>query len=368
MKILFVLDNYFPYIGGAETLFKKLAEESAKKGNEVKVICPRSISTSAKYEILNEVSIIRLDIDNRYLYTFLSLPTIIKEAKWADVVHTTTYNSAPAAWIASKLSGKKVIITVHEILGKLWWKKMDYLSGSFHWIFEKTILKLHFDKFISVSIYTKKCLLENKIPEEQISVIYHGIDHKLFNPKIADGSEIRQSLQLKNNFVYLFYGRPGITKGLEYLIQAVPRIKEKVPDSKLLLLLGKKPENRYKYICNLIGKLGLDNDIIMHDSVSIQELPNYISVADCVVIPSLSEGFGFCAAESCALKKPVIVSKAGSLPEVVSGKVVWVEPADEKSLAEGIISFHQGKFAEIPERKFFWEDAINKYVEIYSKI
>jgi len=33
MKILFVLDNYYPYIGGAETLFRKLAEELSKRGN-----------------------------------------------------------------------------------------------------------------------------------------------------------------------------------------------------------------------------------------------------------------------------------------------------------------------------------------------
>jgi len=38
MKILFILENFHPYVGGAETLFKSLADELAKKGHDVTVL------------------------------------------------------------------------------------------------------------------------------------------------------------------------------------------------------------------------------------------------------------------------------------------------------------------------------------------
>jgi len=54
--------------------------------------------------------------------------------------------------------------------------------------------------------------------------------------------------------------------------------------------------------------------------VSRSELPSYIAASDCIVVPSLSEGFGFAAAESCAMGKLIVASNVASLPEVVSGK------------------------------------------------
>jgi len=351
MKILFVLDNYVPYIGGAETMFQHLAEGLARQGHQVKVVCPLVIKNSLKREQLNGVDIYRCQSGGRYLYTLLALPIVWRLARNVDIIHTTTYNAAPVAWLVAKLQKKKVIITIHEILGKLWWQKMNPLSAFFHWFFERLILHLSFDKLIAVSQYTQSCLEQRGIKNRKIAVIYHGLDNELFDSQKVDAVKIRQKLGLKDNFIYLFFGRPGISKGLEYLIRAVPLIKKKIKKTKLILIIGHEPYNRFKMIKQLILKLGISQEIILLESVPRKELPDYLAAANCVVIPSLSEGFGFSAAESCAMNRPVVVSKVGAIPEVVSGRVVWVKPRNNQSIAEGIIKVFQKKWQEIPPKK-----------------
>jgi len=91
----------------------------------------------------------------------------------------------------------------------------------------------------------------------------------------------------------------------------------------------------------------------------------YVGNADCAVVPSLSEGFGFTAAEACALGIPVVATTAGSLPEVVSGEHVLVEPADPRSLADGVVRVACGEADYRDPVDFRWEDAVDKYLATY---
>ena len=146
--------------------------------------------------------------------------------------------------------------------------------------------------------------------------------------------------------IYLFTGRPGISKGLKYLINAVPYISKKVPNSKLLAIVSKDKtyEKQYNKILRLIKKLGVEDKVILHDPVSYKELPKYVKLADCVVVPSLAEGFGFVAAEACAMGVPVVASNTTSLPEVVSGKFILVKPRDFNGIAKAVENIKNGKF------------------------
>jgi glycosyltransferase involved in cell wall biosynthesis len=62
------------------------------------------------------------------------------------------------------------------------------------------------------------------------------MDYNLFNPKKYDkeSKELKGYLNHENKFTYLFYGRPGISKGFEYLFRAVPKISRKIPNSRLI--------------------------------------------------------------------------------------------------------------------------------------
>ena len=99
-----------------------------------------------------------------------------------------------------------------------------------------------------------------------------------------------------------------------------------------------------------------------------RRLPDYVYCADTVVVPSLSEGFGFAAAEACAMRRPVIVTDNASLPEVVSGKVLTVPPNHVDALAYAMERALQDDFQIIPEKRFLVSANLEKHIALYNSI
>lgn len=369
MNLLFVLEYYPPHIGGVETVFEKLCEGLVERGHSVSVITSRLKNVTA-FEIVNGVKVYRVGVPNRYLFTFLAIPQAFKLAGKASLVHTTTYNGAFPAWLASRLHRKKCVITVHEVLGSSWkdLTGISWFSARLHQLLEKLVIRLPFDRYVSVSGSTCDMLKMAGVDKSKLEVIYNGIDAGLFNPLNAEGKRIRKGLGLEGKFLYLYYGRPGISKGVEFLVQAVPHISEKVPDSKLLLILAHDPEDRYRYIKGMVKETGIEDRVLILDPVPKRELPDYIAAADCVVVPSLSEGFGFTAAEACAMQKPVVASDVASLPEVVSGRYVLVQPRNPLAIAEGISRVYHGEIKNSDSKIFSWESCVQGYLKVYEGV
>lgn len=372
MRILFICENYLPHIGGVEIVFKNLAEGLVKKGHQVSLITHRLKGTKKKEEI-NGVKIFRVpSFFSRYLFTFFSIPLVIKLAGKHELIQTTTFNGAFPAWLGGKLRRKPAVITVHEVWAGKWDKltEMRGIKAKFHDWLERLIYFLKFDRYICVSESTKRQLSELGVKEGRLKLVYNGVDYEHWEPRRYDGKKIREELGLEKNFVYLFYGRPGISKGLEYLIKAVPLIAKEIPRAKLLAIISKDKAylKRYKYIFELIRKLKVEDKVKILNPVSYKELPGYVKAADCVVVPSLAEGFGFTAAESCAMGKPVVASRTTSLPEVVSGKYVLVEARRAEEIAKGVKLVFKKRFVKSKLKRFESEDNIGSYIKAYEEL
>ena len=369
MRILFVIEYYPPHIGGVEVVFENLCRGLAKRGHSVTIITSKLEHTKS-LEVVDKVNIHRINTPNRYLFTIFAIKKALRLVREVDIIHTTTYTGAFPAWLVSKLKNKKCVITVHEILGSSWQKMkgMNWLSAKIHETLEKVIIRLPYHKLVAVSQNTLKQLKIRGLSEKKLAMIYNGIDDELFTPTNNAGDDVRQSLRLNGHFVYLYYGRPGLTKGVEYLVQAVPLIVQKIPKAILLLILARDPANRYHNIKDMIAKLNIKENVVIVDPVPRNSLPKYISAADCVVVPSLSEGFGFTAAESCAMAKPVVASNVDSLPEVVSGKYVLVEPGNPHQIANGVVSTFRKEIENHPVKSFSWDRCVDEYLQIYSEV
>ncbi len=404
MKILFVCENYYPHLGGAEVVFKNLAEGFVKAGHKVHLVT-RRLSGTKKFEVINGVKIHRVSSFNtRYLFTFSAIPMVMKLAKNADLIQTTTFNGAPPAWLASKLCHKPVVLTIHEVWIDKWKKVTDLglVSCLIHNFLEKMIYSLKYDKYVCVSNATREDLLKTKISPEKTLTIHNGFNYDQWDPdKIKDEQvvEIRQKLGLKDKYVYFAWGRPGPSKGYEYLIRAVPEISKRIPHSVLLLMLGNKKayQKKYHFLMDLVKSINNNNDnsnnnndnntnnknngddknkdkdknknnIKVVPSASDEELKNYLKAADCIIIPSIAEGFGYNAIEATAMDKPVIISDAGSLPEVVSGKYQIFKSKNIIDLAEQVEKVSQGKVLKKEKKKFYWKDSIQNYLKIYKEL
>ena len=298
MRLLFILENYYPNIGGVETLFKSLCENLVKKGFTVTVLTNRFSDDLLKEEVINGVQIIRLPFKNRYLFTFFSVFHCLKYARRHDLIHTTSYNACFPAFFAGLFTRKRVIITFHEVWGKLWFKLPFFGKSTLllHYLYEYFILKLPFYKFIAVSNYTVDSLKAAGISEKKIVKIYNGINYDEFvtsAPKTLVKNEV---------YTFCFFARLGLSKGIDLLIGAVALLAQKNLNFRINLILPKEPADVLIWIKDLINQNKVGSYISMQHHLNFEELKQNITGADAVVISSLSEGFCFAAVENYRLR------------------------------------------------------------------
>jgi glycosyltransferase involved in cell wall biosynthesis len=185
-------------------------------------------------------------------------------------------------------------------------------------------------KIIAISEFTKSDIQKYyHVPADDITVTYLGYDKHVFYPqtdlKVLDKYHIT-----KPYILFLSALKPS--KNVEGLVQAFARLD--LSDYQLVIA-GKKAW-MYEQIFNLVTSLHLERQVVFTDYVAQTEVPVLMSMAKVFVLPSFHEGFALPAIEAMACGTPVVVSNVANLPEVAGEAVVYVDPYDVSSIAEGI--------------------------------
>jgi len=358
-RILFVVEYYYPHIGGVEFLFQSIAEYLASEGYTVGVVTAR-VNNTPRYEVLNGVTIHRLSVPkrgSRYFFTFFGIFGVLPIARKYDCIHTTTYNAAVPGSLAGFLLRKRVILTVHEVWINLWEKIPGISSKTKNMLrmFEKGILGMPYSEYVSVSEATQRDLLSYKPqlkPKSQ--VIYNGINYDaLPKPQTVTKNHKAQK-------TLLYFGRPGVSKGVENLITACNATTNK--NLRIRLVVSKDENARYEQLCSTIT-----NDLIsMEPSLPRNGLFMAIQEADYVIIPSLSEGFGYSALEASIYAQKLICSNQGSLPEVVFGDVLFYNPWQPEELTTILNTLESAPFTTIKPKFFPIAEAVKAYSTLYE--
>ncbi|MCB0630659.1 MAG: glycosyltransferase family 4 protein [Saprospiraceae bacterium] len=361
MRLLFVLENYYPNIGGVETLFKQLIGQLVAAGHECTVITSLLQPEHPRQEQKDGLTIIRIPVPNRYLFTLYALWPVLRNVRSCDLVQTTSYNAALPAFIGAVLFRRKVVITFHEAWGRLWFRLpfMSRFSQLAHYLFEQLLLRLPFDLFIAVSQSTAGHLAREGVPAKRIKTIYNGLDYSEFMDRL-DTETVNEI------FTYTYFGRLGISKGLDVLLNAAHILKERSVDFRLQLITPLEPEPLLAQIKKLTDEYGLKSRTIWHHHLSFTALKQVLLASDCVVIPSYSEGFCYAAAEAVALGVPVISSSQGALPEVVSGQHIFMKSFSAEALAESMYAATNGEWETRPLRRFELSETVKAYIQTYK--
>jgi D-inositol-3-phosphate glycosyltransferase len=348
-RILFILEFFFPHVGGLETLFQHLAEGLVQHGYRVTVVTLWLPGTD-KRETYNGVEIVRVKTPGfaqRYLFMLYALPVALREARAADLIHTTTYNAALPAWLASRIARRPAIITVHEVFAEQWQQLpgLSPLLGYAFRVFEWGILHLPFAHFIGDSNFTARRLRQRMcIPADKVSTVYPAVDYEFWDRACHQRRVLKDAVPgIADGPVYLYFGRAGLSKGLSYLIEAARIIQRARPDSHGIFILARDPLAPYERAMRQIARYGLAEHAIVLDPVPRVELPGYLLAADCVVVPSISEGFGYAAVEAATLGCPVVTTTGHSVEEVLPDSARFVAPRDPVALAHAILDTMQDR-------------------------
>jgi len=367
--ILFILDYYTPHKGWAETVFEHITHKLLARGYTITVITSRFLPHLPIYESLDGISVYRTG-SGRLSFLFFAVWLWLKLCRKfsIDFVHTSTYGWAIPAWIIALLTGKKVILTVHEVFGDLWSVYKKWPKSLLYKWFEWFIFFFHYTAYHVVSTYTLnsiRCLYH--VPDKLIRLVYNGVDSDFWNPKKISKNVIkdwRKKYGRWDRFVFLYYGHSGKSKGLDYLIDALPAIFAHYPDILFVCnLIHAKRDGETK---QKIRTLWYNKNIQLFSGFSLENLRTLVAASDCVIAPSLSEWFGSVHAEVSAIGKPLITSYVASIPEVVHGKVVFTEPQSSQAIVDAVVKVRNDQFTSIDTKLFPREKTIDGIEQLYK--
>ena len=242
-----------------------------------------------------------------------------------DIVHTHLYHAGRYGRIAATLAGVPcVVASFHNV-----YHIRRFKQHVFNWILGKVT-----DRMIAVSEAVKDHLARyDHIPSDRITVLPNAIDLRLFGGH--DRTEARRRLGIPPDaYVVGTVGRLELQKGHAVLLQAMRKVAITCPVAWLLLVGGGSQEWPLRRAAD---ELGLTDRITFAGERS--DVPALLGALDLFVLPSLWEGLPLVLLEAMASGVPVVATRVGGVPEVVSDGAtgILVDPMRPDQLAAAII-------------------------------
>ncbi len=264
------------------------------------------------------------------LKIILALAAHIKK-EGIDIVHTHGVRANLIGRLAAKIAGvDHVLTTVHSVLAFDYARKLDRMVN---WLSERLTrgLTAH---FVTVCDLLAGQLVGEGIKQDRVSTIYNGLELEKYS-RSNDPGNIRAELHIPEAAPLIgIVARLHPVKGHVFLLQAVKQALAAVPGLKLLIV-GSGPDRQE--LEHYAGALGIADAVIF--TGFRQDIPEVMHMLDLVVLSSLSEGLSITIIEAMAIGKPVLATRVGGTPEIITDGQdgLLVPPADAGALADKII-------------------------------
>lgn len=245
---------------------------------------------------------------------------LIKENKF-DIVHShlNSYGG-----IVAKLAGApSVVHTRHGVF----WSEDELNNISIPLKYFQKIKSGIFDTTIALGEYEKKTLKEKfSYDENKIASTINGVDVEEINSKV-DRTKTKLELFGTDEMIIGLVVRLEKQKGLDYLLDAVNLIKDRIDGIKFVIIgSGSMKEE----LTNKRNSMGLEEKIIFMDYK--KNILDYVNNFDFMVLTSLWEGLSYAVQEAMALGKPVIAltspNVSGVKEIIVNGETGYLIETD----------------------------------------
>ncbi len=311
-------------VGSSEFCFRILLElEKLDKKNEYIIYLPGYPSSDFPAERSGWTYKI---IPSKPLWTISGLTwEFIRRKPNLDVFFSPTHYSPPFISVPQVISILDVSYRYYPEL----FKKIDLYKLA---VWGEYSVK-HAKRIVTISNSSKDDIIKMyKVDSKRVNVVYPGI--KEFNLESMTKEELHNKYNFTSPYL-LFVGTLQPRKNIKRLVEAFSVVKKKNRSDLKLVIVGKRGWS-YDEDLSSPAKYGVEDSVIILESVSNLDLPAFYKYAECLVLPSLYEGFGLPILEAMKYGCPVITSNISSMPEAGGEAALYVNPEKVDDIVDKI--------------------------------
>jgi len=280
-----------------------------------------------------------------------------------QVVHGHTSHSHAmlglASWMLLRRPKRVVARRVDFRIDRHWLSKMKY--------------QIWADRFIAVSEAVKQIMVDGGVRPDNVSVVNSSVDLSRFqNVEVGD---LRTEFGLPADAILIVDAAMLVEhKAQKYLVAAMPEVLEAFPNAYCLLVGDGELRPQLERQAAKLDQIGR---VIF---AGFREDPlRFIKGADVSVMSSQEDGMGNSVQETLAMRRPLVATNAGGIPEMAIDGVnaIVVERKDPHALAQGIVRMLRdpelaARLGEggrrIIEEKFTTDRMVERTLEVYREL
>ena len=365
MKILHLVENFYPRIGGAQYVAGELARTQAARGDAVEIVVTGPRGELPADDTWNGIAVHRLDfrtaLEEKDIEKILSVRSRMKKLREAfrpDVTHVhlwgpgaalhmQTHQTAPSPWV----------VTVHVPVPKPAHGSTDNVGN---------ILRSA-SAVAAISDYSRQNILAHTGATSRVRLIYNAV--RIPNRPF-------RALPWEPPLL-LCMGRIVAEKGFDLAIEALARVLGRIPDARLMIV-GDGPVRAS--LERRASDLGVAGRTEFLGWVAPDEVPDVLDRSTIMLVPSRwEEPFGLVAVEAALAGRPVVATITGGLSEVVlDGRTGILVPVDDvEAMADAMMQLLGDRelatklgssAAESARSRFGIERFIASYDDLYREV
>ncbi len=321
-NVLLLTENFPPIEGGSGRWFWELYSRLPKDNV---TIVTHDLEGGCKFDKSHDLHVIRTPLANPewgiksisglrfYFANVRKLVKLVKQHSIDEIHCGRVIHEGVTAWIVKLLTGTPYRCFVHG-------EDVETAATSREQsLLVKQVCK-HAASLICNSYNSQRLVASLGFSDtDKCDVLHPGVDTSTFKPAPAN-NEIRQRFGwAKESLVLLTVGRLQKRKGQDFLIEAMPRLLEKIPQLQYVIVgRGDELEN----LRHLVEKHKLQENVFIHTNFDDTDLINAYQQCNVFILPNRTiqndiEGFGMVLVEAQACGKPVIAGDSGGTSETL---------------------------------------------------
>ena len=388
MRILFLCQYFPPEPGAPAARTHEHAREWVRQGHEVTVVCglphyPEGVVPLAyRGHLLFREEIDGIRVLRCWLFATANRGALLRSLSFVTFLFTAVlaalFKAGPcdvvvatspqmlcglAGWIVSALKRRPFVLEVRD----LWPRQIVDLGVITNPLLVWPLYRL--ERFlyhrarliVTVAPAAAEDIVARGIPDEKVFTIPNGVDLAFFRP--GDRlNEMRERHGWGGSFIALYIGAHGLSQGLEVVIDAAERLKER----RDILFAFVGAGARKAALITMAHKKGLQN-VCFLPAVRKGMMPGYYAAADVCLVPLLKRevfrtNIPSKMFEIMACARPIVLGAEGQALQLLqeSGGGVAVRPEDGKALAKAVEGM-----ADDPAKVRHYGEAGRKFAETH---